>query len=140
MASGSGRLIAYHHVTHNITRPNVSAARHFYAVLLGLREIPATEDPEGLRLIWFEVGSQQLHLSIRDTADRPSSRHVAVVVEDADRLIERLSEAGVVFDDRDGARWVVRRDGSRSAFCFDPDGNRLELIDRGTQGAEEEPV
>src|SRR5688572_25558612 len=81
------RVIEYHHVTQNITRPNIAAARHFYGEILGLREIPTMGDPAGQRLIWFALGSKQLHLIIRDQAEPGSSRHIAVYVDDFEAMI-----------------------------------------------------
>ena len=118
------------HITHNISRSNVASARRFYGESLGLVEIPAVLDPTGKRLIWFEVGNQQLHLSIRDAADPTSSRHFAVVVEDFDQVVEALKTKGARMEDwESGKLWRVRPDGIRSTFCYDPDGNRIELLD-----------
>ena len=118
------------HITHNISRSNVEPARRFYGEYLGLVEIPAVLDPTGKRLIWFEVGNQQLHLSIRDAADQTSSRHFAVVVEDFDQVVGALKTKGAQMEDwESGKLWRVRPDGVRSTFCYDPDGNRIELLD-----------
>lgn len=124
------KITAYHHVTHNISRGNVEAARYFYGTLLGAPEIPATEDPSGERLMWFLVGTQQLHLVIHDDPDAPSSRHFAAVVDDLDAMVDRLSREGVRLDVRNNGTIGIRRDGSRNAFCYDPDGNRIELVGR----------
>ena len=118
-----------HHITHNLSRGRLDNTVRFYAELMGLERIPATEDPEGKRLIWFRIGDHQLHLSITEDADRITSRHFAMVVDDFDALVDKLDEAGVRIDRWDGDRlWRARRDGSRSAFCYDPDNNRIELM------------
>ena len=118
------------HVTHNISRDNVEAARSFYSESLGLEEVRATLDPSGKRLIWYRLGSQLLHLSIRDQADARSTRHVALVIDDFEQRLSRLEEDEVPFDRWDaGSLWRVLPNGTRSAFCYDPDGNRIELLD-----------
>jgi len=123
-------ILRYHHVTHNIARENVGAARHFYGDILGLKEIPATEDPTGNRLIWFAVGELQLHLVIRDKPEPASSRHIAVVVDDLEQLVDHLRRCAVRIEEREmGRYWFRRSDGSRTAFCYDPDGNRIELVE-----------
>ena len=100
------------------------------ASAFGLDEIPAVLDPTGKRLIWFQVGDHQLHLSIRESADPPTSRHFAVVVEDFDQAVGTLKEKGARMEDwESGKLWRVRPDGIRSTFCYDPDGNRIELLD-----------
>ena len=118
------------HVTHNISRDNVEAARRFYSQSLGLEEVPAILDPTGKRLIWYRLGSHLLHLSIRDQADARSTRHIAVVINDFEECLSRLEEDDVPCDRWDaGSLWRVLPNGTRSVFCYDPDGNRIELLD-----------
>jgi len=131
MFAMSARIVGHHHVTHNISRSNIDAARRFYRDILGLREIPATEDPSGHRLIWFSVGSQQLHLIVRDEPDPASSRHLAVLVDDFDQFIAHLQAHRVRLDEREpGQFWGRRSDGFKYAFCYDPEGNRIELMEK----------
>jgi len=125
----SGANARYHHVTHNISRRNVGAARHFYGDVLGLREIEPMGDPRNERLIWFAIAEQQLHLVIRDQPDVPTSRHFAVLIDDFDSFVSRLEQHGVVMDElKPGSHWSLRPDGSKVAFCYDPDRNRIELM------------
>jgi catechol 2,3-dioxygenase-like lactoylglutathione lyase family enzyme len=127
------RVSTYHHVTHNVSRKNLTVTLEFYGTHLGLVRIPSTEDPTGQRLIWYAVGTQQLHLAVQDTSDPATSRHTALIVEGMDALVAALESSGVRLDtfETDGRResFKRRRDGSRSAFCYDPDGNRIELIE-----------
>jgi catechol 2,3-dioxygenase-like lactoylglutathione lyase family enzyme len=123
------RIVRFHHVTHNITRANIPAAREFYGSLLGLEEIRPMGDPTNERLIWFAVADQQLHLVVRDHADNETSRHLAIVVQDFDELVRRLEKAGIRLDElKPGQHWSLRPDGSKFAFCYDPDLNRIELM------------
>ena len=118
-----------HHVTHNIARLNLNRARQFYGELLGLKEIEPIGDPTNQRLVWFAIANQQLHLVLHDQPDPPSSRHLAVFVEDFEMLVARLEKANVILDElKPGQHWSTRPDGSKVAFCYDPDGNRIELM------------
>src|SRR5215207_480479 len=54
--------------------------------------------------------------------------HIALSVDDLDATLERLAEAGI---DPEKPPYSVRAGGSRIAFVRDPDGYRVELIERG---------
>ena len=54
--------------------------------------------------------------------------HIAVAVEDLDGTLERLSEQGI---EPEKPPYTVREGGSRLCFVRDPDGYRIELIERG---------
>jgi catechol 2,3-dioxygenase-like lactoylglutathione lyase family enzyme len=124
------RIVRYHHVTHNISRSNIAAARHFYGDLLGLTELSPMGDPTNQRLIWFQVGDQQLHLVLRDRTRTEEARHLAVLVEGFDEIVACLEGEGIPFDELvPGQKWGVRPDGAKYAFCYDPDFNRIELME-----------
>jgi catechol 2,3-dioxygenase-like lactoylglutathione lyase family enzyme len=125
-----GRVVRYHHVNYGISRANIAAARRFYGELLGLTEIPPVPDPTRTRLIWFQVESQQLHLAIRDSVAPEKGRHIALHVLDLEDLVNRLAASGVPLQQQaSGQFWGRREDTSKFAFCFDPDGNRIELVE-----------
>ena len=100
-----------------------SAAREFYGIVLGLKEI---EKPSVLRArggCWFECGAHQLHIGVeRDF--RPSRKaHPAFAVFSLDELRETLTHRGVaVVDDNN-------LPGERRFYSEDPWGNRLEFIE-----------
>ena len=127
----SRRIVGYHHVTHNISRANAEVARRFYADMLGLEEIPSFQDPAGERLIWFSVAADwQLHLVKCDKPDLTSSRHLAVLVDDFDGMVAHLHSNGVRLEECEfGQFWGRRSNGYKYAFCYDPDGNRIELME-----------
>ena len=54
--------------------------------------------------------------------------HIAVSVEDLDGTLERLAEKGI---EPEKPPYRVREGGSRLCFVRDPDGYRIELIERG---------
>jgi lactoylglutathione lyase len=53
--------------------------------------------------------------------------HIALTVEDLDGTLERLSSAGI---EPEKPPYRVREGGSRIAFVRDPDGYRVELIEK----------
>jgi lactoylglutathione lyase len=54
--------------------------------------------------------------------------HIALAVEDLDGTLERLAESGI---EPEKAPYSVREGGSRLCFVRDPDGYRIELIEKG---------
>jgi lactoylglutathione lyase len=53
--------------------------------------------------------------------------HIAVTVEDIDATLERLAEQGI---EPEKPPYSVREGGSRLCFVRDPDGYRIELIEK----------
>lgn len=53
--------------------------------------------------------------------------HIALAVEDLDATLERLAEDGI---EPEKPPYSVREGGSRLCFVRDPDGYRLEIIER----------
>ncbi len=54
--------------------------------------------------------------------------HIALTVEDLDGTLARLAEKGI---EPEKPPYQVREGGSRISFVRDPDGYRVELIERG---------
>jgi lactoylglutathione lyase len=55
--------------------------------------------------------------------------HVAFAIDDLDQTLARLKRQGI---EPEGEPYRVREGGSRICFVRDPDGYRIELIDRST--------
>jgi lactoylglutathione lyase len=55
--------------------------------------------------------------------------HIAVGVDDLDGTLERLAQQGI---EPERPPYSVREGGSRLCFVRDPDGYRIELIERGS--------
>ena len=89
-----------HHVS--IVATDLDLSRRFYTEVLGLREIPrpATFD---FVVVWYDLGTQHIHLVPRETADAPSPRHFALQVDDAAAAREHFGEVrrGDARDDPD---------------------------------------
>jgi lactoylglutathione lyase len=56
--------------------------------------------------------------------------HIAVTVDDLDATLARLAEQGI---EPERPPYTVREGGSRLCFARDPDGYRIELIERSGQ-------
>ncbi len=54
--------------------------------------------------------------------------HIAVTIDDLDATLARLADHGI---DPEKPPYSVREGGSRLCFVRDPDGYRIELIERG---------
>jgi catechol 2,3-dioxygenase-like lactoylglutathione lyase family enzyme len=98
------------------------AARTFYGEILGLREIakpPALADRGG---VWFELGTQELHVGVEQDF-RPAHRaHPALTSTSIDELAGRLATVGARVD------WNDDLGGVRRFYTADPFGNRLEIV------------
>jgi len=101
---------------------DLKRARAFYERILGLT--PMRRPSDLIRPgVWYFVGPQELHLiEATDTNVNPL-QHVAIEVTDirAARAVLQARKIHTVTDLKVGAG------GFHSVFCYDPDGNRIEL-------------
>ncbi|MGZ8843191.1 MAG: VOC family protein [Pyrinomonadaceae bacterium] len=111
-----------HHVNVTVPAELEAATKHFYGSVLGLRQVPK---PAAARQTgaWYQIGDNQLHLSVEDETNELSSRHVCFWVSDLADAEKRFHDAGVEIlpDPRPipgTARFYVR----------DPGGNQLEIV------------
>lgn len=111
-----------HHVNVTVPKSLEDAAKHFYGVVMGLKEVPKPESSRGRGGAWYQLGELQLHLSIEEGEHRLSKRHVCYTVADLAAAEQQFRNAGVeVFpDDMPTPGW------SRF-YVRDPGGNRLEI-------------
>jgi catechol 2,3-dioxygenase-like lactoylglutathione lyase family enzyme len=104
------------------------AARYFFGELLGLPELAKPAALAARGGVWFEVGSQQLHVGV--AADQVPARkaHPAFAIADSDALeslAAALKRAG------HDVSWDDELQGVRRFYVDDPWGNRLELLAAG---------
>jgi lactoylglutathione lyase len=128
-------MTRYLHTMYRITDPEKS--RGFYEAL-GLefrRELPIVRDGElEATNYFFGVPGQEEELELTYNHDGRSYElgsgygHVALAVDDLDRTLERLKERRI---EPERPPYRVREGGSRLCFVRDPDGYRIELIERG---------
>lgn len=107
------------HVSIIIT--DVERSRRFYRDLLGLKEIAKPRTFEFV-VLWFDLGNQQLHLLHKTEADSRSPRHFALRVTDVPAARGYFRERSVPIQE------TTRIPGCDRFFIFDPDGNRIEII------------
>jgi glyoxylase I family protein len=100
---------------------DVERSRRFYRDLLGLREInkPRTFD---FVVLWFQIGDTQLHLLLRDRPDTVSPRHFALRVKNAASARLECREKGLQVEE------TTPIPGADRFFTYDPDDNRIEII------------
>ena len=100
---------------------DVERSRSFYRDLLGLKEIakPRTFD---FVVVWFDLGNQHLHLLLKDRPDSISARHFALRVADVAAARRHFADKGVPIQE------TTPIPGADRFFIFDPDGNRIEII------------
>jgi len=99
----------------------------FYADVLGLRQV--TKPTEGVAQTgaWFDIDERtQVHVSERDGERHPQS-HFGLVVDDFDDVLRRLDAVGAPWEDQPEIF------GGRRGFTRDPEGNRVEILERAGQ-------
>jgi lactoylglutathione lyase len=119
------------HTCYRITDPEASV--EFYEAL-GFekrRELPIREEAinifmglpgDGDRLeLTYNFGVESYELGT-------GYGHIAVTVDDLDGTLERLAGQGI---EPEKPPYSIREGGSRLCFVRDPDGYRVELIERG---------
>ena len=96
----------------------------FYADVLGLRQAPKPAEGVAQTGAWFDIDDRtQVHVSERDGERHPQT-HFGLVVDDFDRLLGRLRDAGAPWEDQPPIF------GGRRGFTRDPEGNRVEILER----------
>jgi lactoylglutathione lyase len=120
------------HTCYRITDPERSVA--FYEAL-GLekrRELPIRDEAVNYFLGVPGQDLPELELTHNFGVDAyelgTGYGHVALTVEDLDGTLERLASQGI---EPEREPYTVREGGSRLCFVRDPDGYRIELIERG---------
>lgn len=117
--------IQLHHV--NVTVPSKleAATKDFYGEVLGLEQVPK---PAAARQsgAWYQIGANQLHLSVEDEEIGPlSSRHICFAVSDLGASEKRFRDAGVeIIPDPRPVPSMQR------FYVRDPGGNQLEIVQR----------
>ena len=128
-------MTRYLHTMLRITDPEKSRA--FYEAL-GMefrRELPIIRNGEHEATNYFYgFPGEDAELELTYNTDGRSYElgtaygHIAIGVEDLDGTLERLAQQGI---EPERPPYQVREGGSRLCFVRDPDGYRIELIERG---------
>lgn len=108
------------HITLEVTPDEVEPHIALWA-LLGF-ELIETPEPLRGRAVWTRRGESHVHLLIDDAPVVPPRAHAAFVVEDWDRTLAALLEAG--YETRPAMRlWDAER-----VYLRAPGGHRVELM------------
>jgi lactoylglutathione lyase len=122
------------HTCYRVTDPQRSVA--FYEAL-GFekrRELPIRDEAVNyfLGIPGEEVPELELTYNFETPADGydvgTGYGHIALTVDDLDATLARLTDEGI---EPERPPYTVREGGSRICFVRDPDGYRVELIERG---------
>ena len=129
-------MTRYLHTMYRITDPTKS--RDFYEAL-GFefrRDLPIVRDGQlEATNYFFGVPGQQEELELTYNHDGRTYEmgsaygHIALAVDDLDGTLERLAAQGI---EPEKPPYRVREGGSRLCFVRDPDGYRVELIERSS--------
>jgi lactoylglutathione lyase len=118
------------HTCYRITDPDKSVA--FYEAL-GFekrRELPIRDEAVNI-FMGLPGDDDRLELTYNFGVDSyelgTGYGHIALTVEDLDGTLERLAAQGI---EPEKPPYTVREGGSRLCFVRDPDGYRVELIER----------
>jgi lactoylglutathione lyase len=127
-------MTRYLHTMYRITDPERSRA--FYEAL-GMefrRELPIVRDGElEATNYFFGFPGQEEELELTFNHDGRTYEqgtgfgHIAIGVDDLDETLERLKAQGI---EPEREPYRVREGGSRLCFVQDPEGYRIELIER----------
>lgn len=98
-------------------------ARQFYCALLKLPEVAKPPVLAARGGVWFQVGSQQLHIGVEAGFQPARKAHPAFAVTNVGELAGRLQSAGL------DITWDEALPGVRRFYVADPWGNRLEFLE-----------
>ena len=102
-------------------------ARRFFGEVLGLTELPKPPPLARRGGVWFQCGSQQIHIGVEQTFRPAKKAHPALRLKDEPALQAlklRLRSTGAAITENDEIEDVAR------FFAEDPWGNRLEFVAR----------
>ena len=104
---------------------SLERAAAFYRDVLGLTEIeiPSTFKQAGLKVRWFRLGSQQIHILLGTENQPHSQHHIALQVDDAQAAQLWMKEKGIDIEE------TILIPGADRFFVRDPDGNLIEIIE-----------
>jgi lactoylglutathione lyase len=108
----------------SVSATDLTASVRFYTELFGMRMVP---NPDfGFPVAWLAFGEVQIHLFEREV-DAPRSHHVAIEVDDMERVIREVKARGIADTDTFG-HWLYRLpDGAAQLYLRDPGGNLIEV-------------
>jgi hypothetical protein len=113
------KITAFDHFQITMPKGEEGKARAFYGELLRLVEIPKPPNLATRGGLWFQVGSQQLHVSVEKDFRPARKGHPAFVVTELARYRKFAKDKGYApYDDPEPL------EGYNRFFLTDPFGNR----------------
>ncbi|MHB1022872.1 MAG: VOC family protein [Acidobacteriaceae bacterium] len=105
-----------------------SEARSFYQDVLGIPEVAKPPNLAKRGGCWFERGSLKIHLGVEEGFRPARKAHPAFLVEDLAAWKNRIQTGGYSFKTDEPL------EGYERIYVDDPFGNRIELMERLSQG------
>jgi catechol 2,3-dioxygenase-like lactoylglutathione lyase family enzyme len=116
--------VRLHHVNVVVPVGGTERVVAFYAQTLGLQQVAKPAEGVAPTGAWFDIDDHtQVHVSERDGERHPQA-HFGLVVDDFDAVLARLRDAGAPWEDQ------APIFGGRRGFTRDPEGNRVEILER----------
>jgi catechol 2,3-dioxygenase-like lactoylglutathione lyase family enzyme len=120
-------VVALDHLQLAMPRGREAEARAFYCDILGLHELTKLANLAARGGVWFQLGTQQLHLGVEGDFRPAKKAHPAFLVRDLAGLSARLEQSGFKpYEDEP-------LHGYKRCYVADPFGNRLELMEPVTR-------
>ncbi|MEO8363240.1 MAG: VOC family protein [Ilumatobacteraceae bacterium] len=116
------RVIKIDHVQLAMPRGGEEKAREFYGGLLNIHEVPKPPELAARGGCWFEDGDLKVHLGAEENFRPAQKAHPALLVENLENLLTKLTADGVDVETKDV-------EGQTHAYIHDPFGNRIELLE-----------
>jgi catechol 2,3-dioxygenase-like lactoylglutathione lyase family enzyme len=113
----------FHHVQLAMPPGGEPSARQFFVEVLGMAELPKPPVLAARGGAWFSSGGLELHLGVEDDFQPAKKAHPAILVDDIEDIVGRLTAAG------QEATWDRDFPGFRRIYAADPFGNRLEFLE-----------
>jgi catechol 2,3-dioxygenase-like lactoylglutathione lyase family enzyme len=117
-------LRAIDHVQLAMPAGREDEATAFYEGVLGLARQPKPPHLAARGGCWFGDGAVRIHLGVEERFRPARKAHPALLVDDLDDLVARLTAAGHPVREEGGL------DGFRQRYVDDPFGNRIELLEQ----------
>ncbi|PYQ11633.1 MAG: glyoxalase [Acidobacteria bacterium] len=114
-------LLGMRHLALRVRDPQ--ASKRFYSDCFGMKVV-WEPDPDN---VYLSSGPDNLALHRAEVAGPGALDHLGFIVdekEEVDRLAERFRQRGIALTDQPRDH----RDGSRSFYCLDPDGLRIQVL------------